>query len=54
MTRFNISYKYSNNGTAWSMTSTFVNASSSAEAIKMVKKKHPYVKEVRVIAKKPV
>lgn len=54
MTRYNISFKYSNNGTAWSQTSTFVNASSDAEAKRMIKDKYPYVKDIKVIAKRPV
>ena len=54
MTRYNISLKYSNNGTSWSQTSTFVNAPSVAEAKKLIKKKYPNAKEIRVLAQKPI
>lgn len=54
MMRYNISFKYSNNGTSWSQTSTFVNAPSVAEAKKMIKKKYPNAKDIRVLAQKSV
>lgn len=54
MTRYNISLKYSNNGTSWSQTSTFVNASSEAEAKKIIKTKYKNAKEIKIIGKKPV
>ena len=54
MTRYNISLKYSNNGTSWSQTSTFVNASSEAEAKKMIKDKYKNVKDIKIIGKRPL
>ena len=54
MTRYNISLKYSNNGTAWSQTSTFVNASSEAAAKKMINDKYKNAKDIKVIAKRPL
>ena len=54
MTRYNISLRYSNNGTAWSQTSTFVTANSEAEAKEMVKEKYKNAKDIKVIAKRPV
>lgn len=54
MTRYNISLKYSNNGTSWSQTSTFVNASSESEAKSMIKDKYPNAKDIRIIDKRPV
>lgn len=54
MTRYNISLKYSNNGTAWSQTSTFVNASSVAEAKKIVKDKYKNAKDIKVLAQRPI
>ena len=54
MTRYNISLKYSNNGTAWSQTSTFVNASSVAEAKKIIKSKYKNAKDIKVLAQRPI
>ena len=54
MTRYNISLKYSNNGTSWSQTSTFVNSSSEAEAKKMIKNKYKNAKDIKVIGKRPL
>lgn len=54
MTRYNISFKYSNNGTAWSQTSTFVNAPSVAEAKKMIKAKYKNAKDLKVLNQRPV
>jgi len=52
MTRYNISFTYSNNGTARSQTSTFVNATSETEAKNMIKKKYPNVKDIKIIGKR--
>ena len=54
MTRYNVSLKYSNNGTSWSQTSTFVNASSEAEAKRMIQDKYPNAKDIKIIGKRPV
>ena len=54
MTRYNISLKYSNNGTSWSQTSTFVNASSEAEAKRIIKDKYKNAKDIKVIGKRPL
>lgn len=54
MTRYNISLKYSNNGTSWSRTSTFVNARSEAEAKSIVKTKYKNATEIRILAKRPL
>lgn len=53
MTRYNISYKFSRNGTSWSMSSTFVIANSPDEAIKEVKSMYPYVSNVKIIGQRP-
>lgn len=54
MMRYNICLKYSNNGTSWSIISTFVNASSEAEAKRMIRDKYPNAKDIKVIGKRPV
>ena len=52
MTRYNISFVYSNNGTAYSRTSTFVNASSEQEAKQIVRDNYPNAKDIKIIGKR--
>ena len=54
MIRFNIRYEFSRNGSSWSQTSTFVNASSEEDAVEMVKNMYPYVRNIKILAKKSV
>lgn len=54
MTRYNISLKYSNNGTSWSKTSTFVNANSESEAKAIIRQKYKNATEIVILAKRPV
>jgi hypothetical protein len=49
MKRYNISFRYSRNGTSWSRSSTFVNADSASDAIAQIKSRYPYVEDIRII-----
>ena len=49
MKRYNLTFRFSRNGTSWSKGSTFVNASSEADAIAQVRRKYPYVEDIRVV-----
>ena len=49
MKRYNLTFRFSRNGTAWSMGSTFVNASSESAAIAQVRKKYRYVENICVV-----
>ena len=50
MKRYNLTFRFSRNGTSWSMGSTFVNASSESDAIAQVRRKYPYVENIKVVS----
>ena len=50
MQRYNLSFRFSRNGTSWSMGSTFVNATSSADAMAQVRSMYPYVENIRILS----
>lgn len=54
MTRYNIRYKFSRNGTSWSLSSTFVVAESESDAIRQVESMYPHVTDIKVLAQRPV
>lgn len=49
MKRYNLTFRFSRNGTSWSMGSTFVTASSESDAIAQVRRKYRYVEDIRVV-----
>jgi hypothetical protein len=52
MKRYNLSFRFSRNGTAWSIGSAFVNATSESDAIAQIRRKYPYVENIRVVGVK--
>ena len=50
MKRYNLSFRFSRNGTSWSMGSTFVTASSASDAMDQVRSRYAYVKDIRVLS----
>ena len=50
MKRYNISFRFSRNGTSWSQSSTTVTASSESAAIAIIRNRYPYVENIRILA----
>ena len=50
MKRYNISFRFSRNGTSWSRSSTFVNASSESDAIAQIRSRYAYVEDIRILS----
>lgn len=50
MKRYNLSFRFSRNGTSWSTGSTFVTATSASDAMAQVRNMYAYVKDIRVLS----
>lgn len=50
MSRYSISFRYSRDGRSWTRTSTTITASSESGAIAQLKRRYPFLDDVRVMA----
>ena len=50
MKTYSISFRYSRNGQSWTITSTTVKATSDSGAIAQIKRKYPYVQDIRIMS----